>query len=736
MQETLVTVRTLEELERVKEYLANPEFDFVAFDTETTGVEKDSEIIGYSISCEVGVGIYVLLAEWVVDNEQKPCPHCPPVQFTKSGKPKKNQKKCKVCKGLGFEILDKGKLVRHPELKAASRPLIESLLNKRMIMHNGIFDCEVVNREFGVQLLPALHTDTQELAHVLNENESAGLKEVASRLYGEDATAEKEAMKASVIANGGIWQEKRGGIKEMYKADPDLIALYGAKDTVLTLNLFYELIPQLFAEGLDKFFYEEESMPLIKGPTYHLNSSGLKVDLNRIKQIEKELSEECSRLKAEIEESIAPLVSEKYPNGFGSKKPGAFNIGSAQQLAWLLFVKLDNYFLHLTPGGKKVAKDFVGRIPYSNKAKREFMQALEENNLNPAKYLKCDATALEAYEGKYPWAGKLLQYRAAGKMLKTYVGGIKKGVRYGIIYPSFLQHGTTSGRYSSRDPNFQNLPRDDKRIKSCIISRPGKVFVGADYSQLEPRVFASVSQDPKLMESFAKGQDFYSVIGVELCEEQVRAWERKTGKKIGLKKKDENFFGNIFEDERQVSKTFCLATPYGTSAFQQSEKLKRPHAECQAIIDTYFAKFPSVEAMMLESHAIVKRDGVVFNLYGRPRRIPEAMEIEEIFGNFPHSELPYEARTLLNLAMNHRVQSTAASIVNRSAIAFCKKILALGINAKIVLQVHDEINVECDEKDAELVAQILKECMETTVTLPGVALQAEPKIARSLAELK
>jgi DNA polymerase-1 len=104
------------------------------------------------------------------------------------------------------------------------------------------------------------------------------------------------------------------------------------------------------------------------------------------------------------------------------------------------------------------------------------------------------------------------------KLLNTYIKGLGSKVQYGIIRPNFLQHGTTSGRYASRNPNFQNLPRDDERIKQCVTARPGKVFVSADQSQLEPRVFASYSQDKRLMDAFNGASDFYSVVGMEVYD--------------------------------------------------------------------------------------------------------------------------------------------------------------------------------------------------------------------------
>lgn len=756
MEPTLLIVEDVETLERVADYISSPDFNYVAYDTETTGLEKDSEVVGFSLCAEEDIGIYVVLSYWEPNVTEAKCEACPPPAFTKAGKPKR-QARCKVCAGEGVVRKGDGRMHYNKELKEASRKILNILLTKSLIMHNAIYDCEVTNREFGIELMPALHTDTMELAHVLNENEYCGLKEVGARLFGEDARKEQQEMKASVINNGGIWSEAKGekGIKEMYKADKEILGRYGAKDTILTLKIFLTLIPQLFEEGLDGFFYDDESMPLLKGPTYQLNTDGLKLDVAKLRQIEKDLTEECARLKAEIIAEITPKVKDRWP---GTNKKNTFNIGSSSQMAWLMFIRLGNEFKKLTDGGRDLAKALVNRVPYNASAKRNFISAVNNernrlqeeydstdhvetkkallkriNKLHPEKYMKCDKDALMDYAKKYEWVAKLLKYNQAGKLLQTYCKGIARRQRYGIIHPGFKQAGTTSGRYSSSNPNFQNLPREDKRIKSCIVARPGKVFVGADYSQLEPRCFASTSQDPALMGCFAKGEDFYSVVGIPIFKD------------FGYSafKKDSTSWAEHFPNKRHIAKAFSLATPYGTTAFQQADKLRDEEGnnlkpqQCQEIMDAYFEAYPSVQQMMLDSHEMAKKNGVVYSLFGRPRRIPEALRVARMYGmETAHSELPYDARSPLNLAMNHRVQSTAASIVNRAMIAFYNKMLALGISAKIVLQVHDEIIVECREEDAEVVVRELKDAMENTVILPGVQLIAEPKVARILSELK
>lgn len=700
--ERLEIITTLQQLEEAKKYVASK--DIFAVDTETTGVDKDAIIIGFSFCADTDLAYYVVTHYW---------------------------------------DKDKNKLIA-TECAEHAADFVKLFVGKSLIMHNAVFDCFQIYNNYKIDLMPYVHTDTMILAHLLDENRSAGLKELGVSIFGENAKKEQEEMKASVLANGGALTKAN---YELYKADYNLIGKYGAKDTLLTLNLFYHLVPQLGEEGLWDFFYFDESMPLLKGPTYDLNTVGLKVDVQKLETLKKSLEVEILELTSFISKEITPIVKDKYP---GTNKKNTFNIGSNNQLSWLLFFQLDNRFNTLTKEGRNLCKFLGVKLPYSDKAKREFIIACRENlgkvwddgkfdpkkgkNMGvkkvgePWKYLACGKDTLKKLSEKYAWVKKLLELKKAEKLLHTYVIGIQERMKYGVINPSFMQIGTTSGRYSSKNPNFQNLPRDDKRIKSCIISRPGRSFVGADYSQLEPRVFASFSKDERLLKCFSDGLDFYSVIGVEVFNKKDTTLVKSDD--------DPNFFGNKYKSLRNISKGVALSATYGTTAPKLAPLIGVEIDEAKKVIDDYFEKFPSVELMMLESHEMAKKDGKVVNLFGRPRRMPEAKRISKIYGNSPHSELPYEARNLLNLAVNHRIQSTAASIVNRAAIAFHNMVKEANIDAKIVLQCHDELVVECADQDATAAIEILKYCMENTITLPGVDLIAEPKIAKILSDLK
>lgn len=674
--------------------------DFVAYDCETTGLNLADRIIGFSVCANEDEAFYVILEKW--------------------------------APWVGLKSM--------PYLEEAIQ-IVNLLKTKHLLMHNGTFDCSMAESYFKIRLIDNLHTDTMILAHLLDENRKVGLKELAKSIFKIKSNVEQEEMQKSVLDNGGKLTKT---CYEMYKADPYIMGKYGAKDAWLTYKLFLELVPQLEEQGLFDFFYVDESMPLLKGPTYQMNNAGLKVDIDGLAKLKKTLEAECEEAKSFITAETSKFVKEKYP---GAKKSNTFNMGSSKQLAWLLFGVLKLEFVTLTDSGREVCRALgIGKLPYSISEKRIFIDTclaklgqeyqppyLVNGKRRAAKtikapwnYIKCDKAVLNKLSYRHKWIQRLLEYQKNKKLLTTYVEGIEKRAQYGVIRPSFLQHGTTSGRYSSRNPNFQNLPRDDKRIKSCIVARPGKVFVGADYSQLEPRVFAYFSGDERLLNSFSGATDFYSVIGMEVYE-KYDCTPQKEG--------SPDAFGIKYKDLRNKSKVIALASTYGATAKQLSSTTGKSVDDTQLDIDRYFESFPGVKNMMLESHNTAKNTGKVNNLFGRPRRMPEAMEIVKIYGDAQHKDLPYEARNILNLACNHTIQSTAASIVNRAAITFYNNSRLAKINCNILMQVHDSIVVECNDYDADSVCILLQDAMETTTRLKGVSLEAIPKIGRTLADV-
>jgi DNA polymerase I-like protein with 3'-5' exonuclease and polymerase domains len=672
--------------------------EYVAYDTETTGLTKYDRVIGFSVCSSESVASYVILEYWNTARTS---------------------------------------LESMPYLEQAKEFLIY-LKTKKLVCHNAVFDCMITNACLGINLMPHIHTDTMILSHLLDENRRHGLKELASSIFGAHSANEAKEMKDSVHRNGGKLTKT---CYEMYKCDPYIMGKYGAQDSLLTYKLFLHLVPKLFQQELDTFFYEDESMPLLRGPTYELNTTGVQVDTTKLMLLKKTLEAECEEAKAFIYKEIHEKIKNKYP---GTTKSNTFNIGASSQLAWLLFCQLNLEFDRLTKAGKTLCKELGIKIPYTKHWKRAFIddismrvgQALSlDGTVNGKKvrgkkirapwfYIAADKNALSKHAKRYKWIEVLLNYQKKQKLLNTYIKGTEERIKYGVLNPSYLQHGTMTGRYASRNPNLQNLPRNDQRVKECFVARPGKVFVSADFSQLEPRIFSYYSKDARLMNAFNGETDFYSVVGMEVydkfdCEPQ---------------KDGENAFGVKYKTLRDLSKVIVLATAYGATPHQLAPTTGKSVDDTADDMSKYLEAFPGVKTMMLEAHELVKNQGVVHNLFGRPRRIPDARNIDKSYGKLSHGELPYDARKLLNMACNFRIQSTGASLVNRAAIAFHKYCQTQGLKCKLISQIHDELVVECLENDAEEVAFILRRSMENTNQLDGVRLEAIPRISRTLAK--
>lgn len=756
--EKLHVLRTNEEIDSLIKHLSDPDKPIVAWDTETDGLALTAKIVGISVACDDSEAFYIVCSEWRFDKKTSivPCDTCSAKGVTgKKGK----EEQCYVCKGskqTEKHEFSNQHVYDYPT-KDKILELLDLLSTKSLITQNGIVDYGWTSHNYGKDIRHAAFLDVMVAAHLLDENRPVGLKALGASEYGESATQEQEEMRESVIANGGIWErrwdrkkkrwsDKRRGNKEMFKADPELLGRYGAKDALLTLRLGYKFAAELADRNLDTFYYEE-SHPLFFGPTYELNQTGFRCDVAGFKKLQKELEDECAILRNEIETDIAPYTKELYPKGFGKGK-NQFNLSSGAQLAWLLFIKLKNDWKKLTDSGRDLAKTLIGKAPYNPSGRRNLEHAIKiavdarGKPLKLEKYLKCDKSVLSSLAHKYVWVERFLQLRRAEKLLNAYVIGLQPKIKYGIIHPTFSQCRTTGNRYASSDPNWQVLPRDDKRLKSLILSRPGKIFVGSDFAALEPRVFASLSGDERLRECFASGRDIYCVIGIDIFDKHD-ATPYKSGP---------DSFGEKYPLLRQVSKELMLSATYGITPYRLCEVLntKAPRIgfpwnidEVQEIINKYFEMFPNVKAMQERLHKEAIDNGVVYSIFGRPRHVPSAKLIRRLGKNIKASELPYEYRSVLNNSCNAPIQSTAGSVNNRSLIAvYNKKALLeksdpIWKEVKIVGTVHDDLWLEGPESLSAEMISILQEAMENSVELPGgVKLKAEPKSAYNLADLK
>jgi DNA polymerase I-like protein with 3'-5' exonuclease and polymerase domains len=671
------------------------------------------------------------------------------------------------------------------------------LTSRKLIGHNIIFDVLVTENNFGFQLDDAIHADTILMKHTLDEEPPFGLKDIAPVLLGNWATLAQEKLSENVKASGGKWTEDQ---KDMYLADTDILGEYCCWDVLLTLLLYKQFDAQLEKEDLKKLFYDEEIMPLYKEVTINMKRKGFKIDLEHFKTLKSELEFEINRLETEIYKDINhviepfeaqvlekdyPLQGTLFPKTYAeiagiplpvNKKTGKITLAAKavelQKQQCPQFSELYDHILGTEPRLpldptliEKTQKhlffrDHPDKTRIFNLSSSSHMGHLLYNflGIRPFKYTKGNKPStdkevldelIEQYKLTQPWMLKLYDFRKLGKLLSTYVDGILDRQIDGTIFASMLQFGTTSGRYSSRNPNLQNQPRikDDESdlselvlkytnaIKKGFIAGKGYKVVNADYASLEPVCFAHMSGDEKLRNVFRNGEDLYSRVGIETFG-IVDA---------SANKKDPNYLKNLYPEVRQTSKGIALAIPYGAQAAQIARLTNKTYSEGQEIIDNYLTNFPNLKKYMSRCDYMAKNYGYVKTELGRVRHLKEVRSIYLLFTDRVleskwakmngHTDTRAKYKNMLNNAKNFPIQGLAAHIVNRAMIATMREFKRQGLDAWVALQVHDEITCIAREDQAERAGEVLKVCMEQTTKI-SVPLSAEPLIADNWAEAK
>ena len=347
-----------------------------------------------------------------------------------------------------------------------------------------------------------------------------------------------------------------------------------------------------------------------------------------------------------------------------------FNINSPKQLGSVLFDEL--------------------LLPYGKKTKTGW---------------STNADVLEKLQGKHPIVDEVLEYRMLTKLKSTYADGLLKVISEdGRIHTNFQMTVTATGRLSSTEPNLQNIPVRKKlgaQIRNMFVAAPGMMLVDADYSQIELRLLAHISGDETMKEAFLSGEDFHTVTA-------------------------SNVFGvpvsEVTPILRSRAKAVNFGIVYGISAFSLAQDIGVYPNEAKAYIDAYLEKYHGVRDYMKQIVETAKAQGYVSTVYGRRRYLPELKSANFNMRSFGE-----------RVALNMPVQGTAADIIKLAMVNVHHRLKAEGLKARLILQVHDELIVECPGEEAEQVRQILTEEMENAARL-SVPLLAEAHIGHSWAE--
>jgi len=427
--------------------------------------------------------------------------------------------------------------------------------------------------------------------------------------------------------------------RSMRDLPPSQVYEYAAEDADITLRLKNKLEPELKKFKCEDLFYDIE-MPLMP-VLAEMEMNGVCLDTESLK----ETSTILTNRVLEIEQRIYELAG------------GQFNIASPKQVGEILFDKLKIV--------EKAKKTKTGQYVTSE----EVLQQLKH---------------------KHEIVADILEHRGLNKLLGTYVDALPSLInkRTGHIHTSFNQTITATGRLSSSDPNLQNIPirgEDGKEIRKAFVPEPDCLFFSADYSQIELRVMAHLSQDENMIRVFKEGKDLHAATAANIYKKPIE---------------------EVSRDERTKSKRANFGIIYGITVFGLAERLDIPRDEAKMLIDGYFATFPQVHDYMERSKQVAREKGYVTTLFGRRRYLPDINSHNATVRGFAERN-----------AINAPIQGTAADIIKVAMIRIFQRFKAEGIKSKMILQVHDELNFSVVPEEKEFVEKIVIEEMQNAITL-------------------
>lgn len=441
------------------------------------------------------------------------------------------------------------------------------------------------------------------------------------------------------------FKEKFGksSVEELFETKNEELISYVAKQAVTCYEAYEVLKDKLEQEGMISLF-ENIEMPLSL-VLYEMEKNGVTVQ-----------KEALNSYSDELKKQIDVLVKSIY-----EKAEMEFNINSPKQLGEVLFEKMG------IPGGKKTKTGYSTAVD-----------------------------VLEKLQADYPIVSEILQYRTLAKLNSTYAEGLVNHIEEdNKIHTNFNQTITATGRISSTEPNLQNIPMRmemGRLIRKVFVPEEGFVFTDADYSQIELRILAHLSEDEQLIEAYKMDEDIHRI----------------TASKV---------FNTPFEEvtdlQRRNAKAVNFGIVYGISSFGLSQDLSISQKEASAYIKQYFATYPKVKEYLDNLVASAKEKGYVTTMFGRKRPIPELSSsnfMQRAFGE--------------RIAMNSPIQGTAADIMKIAMIDVYKALKEKNLKSKLILQIHDELVVETAKDEVEVVKEIVISCMKNAASL-AVALEVD-----------
>ena len=422
--------------------------------------------------------------------------------------------------------------------------------------------------------------------------------------------------------------------KNMRDLDPKDVYLYACEDADITLKLKNVLEKELKENDAERLFYDIE-MPLVP-VLVNIERNGVLLDTEALQQSSAHFTAQMEQIEKEIYE----LAGE------------TFNIASPKQVGEVLFDKLKII--------EKAKKTKTGQYVTSEEV-------------------------LESLRHKHPVVEKILEHRGLKKLLGTYIDALPQLInpRTGRVHTSFNQTVTATGRLSSSNPNLQNIPiRDEngKEIRKAFIPDEGCLFFSADYSQIELRIMAHLSEDKNMIDAFLSNHDIHAATAAKVY-------------KIDLK--------DVGSDMRRKAKTANFGIIYGISVFGLAERMNVDRKEAKELIDGYFETYPGVKAYMDKSIQVAQEKGYVETIFHRKRFLPDINSRNAVVRGYAERN-----------AINAPIQGSAADIIKVAMARIYQRFQTEGIQAKMILQVHDELNFSVPVNEKERVEEIVIEEME------------------------
>ena len=505
------------------------------------------------------------------------------------------------------------------------KPIYENP-NTLKVGQNIKYDLEVL-RSYGVALQGPLF-DTM-IAHYLLQPELRHNMDFMAEVYLNYETVHIDAL----IGPKGKAQ------KNMRELAPSEVYNYACEDADITLQLKNVLQPKLVEAGVERLFNDVE-MPLIP-VLAEMECNGVRIDTAALKETSQVFTERMLQLEQEIYQAAGKT----------------FNVASPKQVGDILF----------------------GEMKIIDKPKKT----------KTGQYVTSEEV-LQTLRSKHPIVAHILDYRALKKLLGTYVDALPKLInpRTGHIHTSFNQAVTATGRLSSSDPNLQNIPvrgEDGKEIRKCFIPEEGCEFFSADYSQIELRVMAHLSQDANMLDAFREGYDIHAATAAKIYNKPV---------------------SEVTRDERTKAKRANFGIIYGITVFGLADRLNIERAEAKQLIDGYFKMFPQVQQYMEQAKETARANGYVETFFHRRRYLPDINS-----GNATVRAIAERN------AINAPIQGSAADIIKVAMVRIFQRFQRENIRSKMILQVHDELNFSVLPTEKEQVERIVMEEMQAAYPL-------------------